>query len=84
MELVPADTSVEAARVQLEIFRRMRPEKRLAMAMSLSDSLRRLAADGVLSRHPHYSPEQVKLAVFKLTLGDDLFRKAYPGVDIQV
>src|SRR5437867_1679624 len=46
------DTTLEAARVQWEVFRRMKPEKRLELAFSMSESLRRLVASGVRSRHP--------------------------------
>ena len=60
----------------------MSPRKRLHMALQLSDSLRAIAAAGVKSRHPEFSAEQVKLAVIRMSLGDELFRKAYPGVTV--
>jgi hypothetical protein len=82
VEMVPADTTVEAARVQYEIFRRMPAERRLELALQMSDALREIAAAGVRQRHPDYSEEQVRLAVIRLTLGDDLFRKAYGDVMI--
>jgi hypothetical protein len=75
---VPADTTPEAAWVQIEVFRRMAPGKRLRMALHLSDSLRAIVAAGVKSRHPEFNAEQIKLEVIRLTLGDDLFRKVYP------
>jgi hypothetical protein len=83
-EVVPADTTLEAQRVQFEVFRRMPPGKRLEMALQMSDSLRAVAASGVRGRHPDYSEDQVKMAVIRLSLGDDLFRKVYPGVDVAV
>ena len=49
----------------------------------LSDAVREIAAEGVRSRHPEYSDEQVRLAVIRLTLGEKLFREAYPGVDVR-
>ena len=79
---VPADTSPEAAWVQIEAFRRMQPQKRLRMVLQLGDSLRAIVASGVRSRHPDFTAEQVKLEVIRLTLGDDLFRKAYPGMEV--
>ena len=78
----PADTTPEAAWVQIEAFRRMPPQKRLRMVLQLGDSLRAIVASGVRSRHPEFTPEQVKLAVIRLTLGDDLFRKVYPGMEV--
>ncbi len=81
---IPADTSPEAARVQLEIYRRMAPERRLELAMQMSDTLRRVAIAGVRGRHPEYSDEQVRLAFLRLTLGKELFAKVCPGIDIAV
>ena len=82
LDLTPADTTPEAARVQLEILRRMPPSKRLELAVQMSNSLRQVVAAGVCSRHREYNREQVRLAVIRLSLGDDLFRKAFPGIDV--
>lgn len=79
-----ADTSLEAARVQYAIFRRMPSEQRLRLAFQMAESTRALAAAGVRARHPDYTERQVQLAVIRLTLGDDLFRTVYPGEDVAV
>ena len=50
----------------------------------MSDFVRAVVADGVRARHPTYSDEQVKQAVIRLSLGEELFRKAFPGVEIAV
>lgn len=84
MEIHPRDTTAEAALIRVEIFRCMTPERRLRMALEMGDTLRKFVAAGVRLRHPQHSEEQVKLAVFRLTLGDALFREAYPGMDIAV
>jgi hypothetical protein len=84
MDLIPRDTTLEAARVQEDIFRRMHPNRRLEIAFALSRSVRGIAASGVRSRHPEYSEQQVRWAVAKLVLGAELFRKAYPEVSIEV
>lgn len=77
------DTTPEADRVQLEVFRNMGPEKRLEVAIALSQTSRKLLAEGVRLRHPDYDEEQVRLAVIRLTLPEDLFLAAYPeGKDI--
>ena len=80
---IPRDTTLEAARMQLEIFRRMTPEQRSRLAFELTDSVRRLAAEGVRARHPEDTDDQVRLAEIRLWLGDKLFREVYPGVDVQ-
>ena len=82
--VIPADTTMEAARVQIEIFRRMPPERRLELALQMSTNLRKVAASGVLSRHPNYSKDEVRLAVARLTLGEELFSKAFPGIDVKI
>src|SRR5262249_8370023 len=74
---IPADTSPEAAWVQVQAFRSMPAQKRLRMVFELSDSLRSIVAAGVRSRHPEFTAEQVKLEVIRLTLGEELFRKVY-------
>jgi hypothetical protein len=79
LELVPADTTPEAAQVQFEVFRRMAPSRRLLLALKMSDTLQGIAAAGVHSRHPAFSEEQVRLAVVRLTLGEELFQQAYQG-----
>jgi hypothetical protein len=84
LEVIPADTTPEAARVQREIFRRMSPSRRLELACQMSDFVRGIVAAGVRSRHPDYDDNQVKLAVIRLTIGDELFHKAYPGVKVAV
>jgi hypothetical protein len=84
LEVIPADTTPEAWAVQIDIYRRMPPSRRLELALQLSDSLRSVVASGVRRRHPEYSEEQVRLAVTRLWLGEDLFRQVHPGVQIAV
>jgi hypothetical protein len=79
---LPADTSLDAIRVQHAVYRRMSPERRLQLAFQMTASARTLAASGARARHPEYTPRQVDLAVIRLTLGEELFRLAYPGEDV--
>ena len=74
----PLDTSPEAERVQIEIFRKMTPERRLQLAMELTQTSRNLLASGVRLRHPEYDEEQVHFAVIRLTIPEKLFLAAYP------
>ena len=80
---LPADTSLEVIRIQHEIYRRMPAERRLKMAFEMTASMRKVSAEGVRSRHPEYTPRQVELAVIRMMIGEDLFRRAYPGEDIR-
>ena len=74
----PLDTSSDAEKVQIEIFRRMAPEKRLQSAALLSETCRTLIAVGIRKRNPNYTEEQVRLAVIRCFLPEDLFLQAYP------
>lgn len=79
-----ADTTPEAARVQLGAYRRMAPEERLGQAFAMAEHARALSAAGVRARHPDHAESQVRLAVIRLTLGEDLFRLAFPGENVAV
>jgi len=80
----PPDTTLQAEQVQLEVFRRMEPEKRLQAGIGLSQLCRKLLLEGVRRRHPEYDGRQTKLAAIRLMLPEDLFLAAYPeGRDIR-
>ena len=74
----PLDTAQEAQKIQLDIFRRMGPERRLQAGLALIRTCRELLREGVRRRHPDYDERQIRLAVIRLTLPDDLFSAAYP------
>ncbi len=79
MSFRPADTTPEAWAKQLEVWRRMGPERRLAVAISMSEELVTLTCAGIQARHPEYSEDAVRLAEIRQRLGDDLYSKAYPN-----
>jgi hypothetical protein len=72
------DTTYEAEQVQVEIFRQMKPEARLQAGIDLAQTCRKLLGAGVRTRHPEYDENQVKLAVIRLQLREELFLKVYP------
>jgi hypothetical protein len=63
----------------VDIFRRMGPARRLQTGVELSRTCRALLAEGVRKRHPEYDDSQIRLAVIRLMLPEDLFLKAYPN-----
>jgi hypothetical protein len=75
----PFDTSPDAEKIQIEVFRSMGPGKRLQSAALLSQACRTLLAEGIRKRHPDYAEEQVRLAVIRCLLPEVLFLKAYPN-----
>lgn len=76
---MPSDTSADAQRRQDEVFRAMGPERRVAAAFEISELAFELCRAGIRSRHPEYTAAEVDLAEFRLRLGDELFRAAFPG-----
>ena len=84
LNVILQDTTLESARLQYAILRKIGLEGRARMTFELSDNLREIVASGVRSRHPDYDEHKVKLAVIRLTVGKELFQKAYPGVEIEV
>jgi hypothetical protein len=65
----PADTSADARRIQLAIFRRMTGPERVAMAFEMSEAARALTESGIRHRHPDWSDEQVLDALLAQLLG---------------
>lgn len=79
MEFTPGDTSIEAATVQLEAWRRLGPEGRVELAARLSDEVRQVALAGIRHRHPEYSEGMAFRALLRLVLGDALVREVWPS-----
>ena len=82
LEIVPKDTTIEAARMRFSILRQMGMEGRARMTIELSDGLRSIIESGVRQRHPDYDENMVRLAAIRIMIGDELFRQAYPDVKI--
>jgi hypothetical protein len=80
--VIPLDTSPEAHRIQMERYRRMTGEERVALALRMTAQAWRISADGIRSRHPEYTGEEVKWALARLRLGDDLFGSAWPEAPV--
>lgn len=72
------DTTLEIHEAQLQAYRRMGAEARARVAADLSNATRELARAGIRSRHPEYREDQVEMALRRILLGDDLFRRAWP------
>ena len=77
----PADTTPEAAWVQVQAYRSMSGAERVRLSFEMGRAVRDKVCAAIRERHPEYSEEQVKYAEFRLHLGDELFEKAYPAVN---
>ncbi len=77
-----SDTSREAGRMHMEVLRRLGIARRASMTFELTDDLRRVTEAGVRHRHPNYDDDIVRLALIRLWLGPELFRRVHPTVEI--
>jgi len=75
MKSIFNDTTLEAARVQFKIFCQMGNEGRAEMTFQLCEELRAILESGIRSRNPEYDDDEVRLELFHLTLGEELFNK---------
>jgi hypothetical protein len=51
------------------------------MTFQLSDNLRQITKSGVRLRHPEYDEQAVRREVLRITLGDELYCKAFEEQD---
>jgi hypothetical protein len=79
---IPADTTLEAARVQFDVLRRLGTEGRARLLLDLMENLRATLEAGIRLRHPDYNPEQIRWALLRLRLGDALFRQCFPDMEV--
>lgn len=63
------ETHSDGEAIQQEIFRRMTPEERLGLALEMSESLRRVALDGLRSRRPELSEQELSAELMRLMYG---------------
>jgi hypothetical protein len=71
------DTSEEAERVQLEIYRRMTPAQKWAAIASLYELGKMLQMAGLRMEHPEASEKEIWHMWARRHLGDELYEKVY-------
>lgn len=77
-----ADTAPEARRRQLAIYRSMSPERKVEIALAMSEEARQLSIDGIRARKPHLDDEGVRRELLRLLHGRclaELILTAKPG-----
>jgi hypothetical protein len=77
MRTLAADTSPQAERVLIELWRRASPARKMAMVLSANQTARALAMTGLRERHPGDSPARLQRRLADLWLGPELAAKAY-------
>ena len=75
MNTIPADTTLEAARKQFEILRRLTPQKRALISFEISDNIRQNVIAGIKKLHPDFTDTEIKKELLRRTVGDKLSRK---------
>jgi len=75
--VIPADTSKDAHRVQMEIYRRMPLERKLRLVFDMCAMGRMLVKAGLRIRYPQASEEEIHRLWARQHLGDELFEKVY-------
>ncbi|HTE53219.1 MAG TPA: hypothetical protein VK698_20335 [Kofleriaceae bacterium] len=78
----PRDTARAAHDAQVQWYRRLTPAARVELAASMSDDVRALALAGIRARHADYTREQAALALARLLLGDETYRRAWPDAPL--
>jgi hypothetical protein len=64
-----SDTSPAAHARQLELYRRVGPERRAEIAAELSEAIREISREGVRSRHPELSEEEITRELLRIFYG---------------
>lgn len=80
--VLAADTSREAERVQVELWRRMSPLEKARIVSEISRTAQELSLLGIRRRHPHASERECLLRLAVMKLGRDLARAVYPEVTV--
>ncbi len=73
------DTTTEADAVQLAVLRRMTAAERTSLANQMSAAARETTLAAIKARHPDYDDAHARWALFRVLVGDDLFRRAWPS-----
>ena len=77
MRTLAEDTSPEAERVLIELWRQATPARKFALVLDTTRAMQEFIYAGLRERHPHDSPERRRRRFAELWLGADLARRAY-------
>ena len=67
-----SDTTARAAAIQLDLYRKAGPSRRVQIAVDLSDAVRETTFAGIRRRNPAYSEREVAAAFLRLVYGIDM------------
>ena len=77
MEPLSPDTTPEAQRMQYEMMRRLSPEQKLSLALSLTDTMRQLVLADLHHRFPQADAEEIRRRFIARVLSREDVIRAY-------
>jgi hypothetical protein len=77
-----ADTTPEAHSRQIDTYRSMSPDRRVSVAVAMSEDVFAIVEEGIRARHPDYDERRVRWAALRLRVGDVTFRQAWPDAPL--
>jgi hypothetical protein len=80
MSVLSSDTHPKMEALQIELWRRASPTRKMHMLAQLNASAHTIALAGLRSRHPQASEAELRRRLAGLLLGEDLARKVYGEV----
>ena len=75
------DTSSEAERIQLDLFRGMTPSQRLARFCELMDVVEGMQKAGIRRQYPHISDHEMLMRLALRRIGPELTKRVYGWED---
>lgn len=77
-----ADTTPDAERALTALYRRLTAAEKTRMAYDMSMAARATTLAGIRRRHPELDDTAAQWALFRVLLGDELFRKVWPAAPL--
>jgi hypothetical protein len=77
MRTLAEDTSPEAERVLIELWRQATPARKFALVLDTTRSMQEFMLAGLRERHPQDSPARLRRRFAQSWLGPDLATRAY-------
>lgn len=71
------DTSRDVEEIQLELFRKAPPWRKLELVDQLNQSVKLLALSGLRKRHPNATEKELRRKLADLILGEELAFRVY-------
>lgn len=76
--MLASDTSLEAERTQVELWRRMSPIEKLYAVSESTQAVLQLSLVGIRLRHPEAADEECRMRLAILKLGRELACRVFP------